>query len=315
MQWADRIGHRLKLRDLHIFITVAQQGSMGKAAKHLSVSQPVVSKAITDMEHMLKVRLLDRMPSGVEPTLYGRALLKWGGVVFDDLRQSVKEIEFLADPTVGVLRIGMASPMAAGLLPAVMDQISRQYPRISFDVTESPVVATQYRDLRERNVELIIGRMPSLIADEDIDAEVLFYERLHIVAGVQNDWTRRRKIALAELVNEPWCLTPSNSIPRSLMVDAFRSSGLEVPSASVTCVSFQLFVSMLATGRYLSIFPSSVLHFAAKRCGIKALPVQLDHQRPWPVAISTLKKRTVSPVAELFIDCARRLAKPLANAS
>src|SRR5262249_35209542 len=73
MQWADRIGHRLKLRDLHILITVAQHGSMGKAAKQLSVSQPVVSKAITDMEHMLKVRLLDRTPHGVEPTLYGRA--------------------------------------------------------------------------------------------------------------------------------------------------------------------------------------------------------------------------------------------------
>jgi DNA-binding transcriptional LysR family regulator len=99
------------------------------------------------------------------------------------------------------------------------------------------------------------------------------------------------------------------------MVDAFRSSGLEVPSASVTCVSFQLFVSMLATGRYLSIFPSSVLHFAAKRCGIKALPVRLDEQRPWPVAISTLRKRTASPVAELFIDCARTLAKSLANAN
>jgi DNA-binding transcriptional LysR family regulator len=76
MQWADRIGHRLKLRDLHIFMTVAQQGSMGKAARQLSVSQPVVSKAIADMEHMLKVRLLDRTPSGAEPTLYGRALLK-----------------------------------------------------------------------------------------------------------------------------------------------------------------------------------------------------------------------------------------------
>jgi DNA-binding transcriptional LysR family regulator len=313
MQWDERIGHRLKLRDLHVFLTVAQQGSMGKAARQLSVSQPVISKAITDMEHMLKVRLLDRTPHGAEPTLYGRALAKWSLVVFDDLRQSVKEIEFLADPTAGALRIGMGSPMAAGLLPAVMDRLSRQHPRISFNVIELPTAATQYRELRERNVELIVGRMPRLIADEDIDAKILFHERLHVVAGVRNDWSRRRSIALTELAKEPWCLPPADNVPSSLIADAFRLSGLEVPSASVTCISFQLFISMLATGRYLSMFPSSVLHFAAKRLGIKALPIRLDQQRPWPVAISTLKKRTVSPVAKLFINCACALTKPLAN--
>src|SRR5712692_12022510 len=106
MQWKDRIGYRLRLRDLHILLTVAQCGSMGKAATHLAVSQPGVSKVIADMEYMLGVRLLDRNSQGVEPTMYGRALLTSGLAVFDDLRQGVKNIEFLANPTAGELRIG-----------------------------------------------------------------------------------------------------------------------------------------------------------------------------------------------------------------
>src|SRR5690349_16499796 len=106
LRWDDRIGRRLKLRDLHVVMSVAQYGSMGKAAAEIAISQPAVSKAIADVEHTLQVRLFDRTPVGVEPTRYGRALLKWGDAVFDDLRQGVKEIEHLADPTTGELRLG-----------------------------------------------------------------------------------------------------------------------------------------------------------------------------------------------------------------
>ena len=134
MQWSERIGRRLKLRDLHILLTVAKAGSMGKAATELAVSQPVVSKAIADLERVLGTRLLDRGAQGVEPTLYGRALLKWSVAVFDDLRQGVKELEFLTDPTAGELRIGTTEPMAAGFVSSVIDQLSRQYPRIVLHV-------------------------------------------------------------------------------------------------------------------------------------------------------------------------------------
>ena len=98
VQWADRIGRRLKLRDLHVLSAVVQWGSMAKAAQHLAVSQPVVSAAVADLENAIGVRLLDRSRRGVEPTIYGRAILKHGMVAFDALKQGVKEIEFLADP-------------------------------------------------------------------------------------------------------------------------------------------------------------------------------------------------------------------------
>src|SRR3977135_1296010 len=98
MDWTERIGRRIKLRDLHILLAVARTGSMGKAAADLAVSQPVVSKAISHLEHALGLRLLDRSPQGVEPTMYGRALLKWSVAVFDELKQSVRDIESLGGP-------------------------------------------------------------------------------------------------------------------------------------------------------------------------------------------------------------------------
>jgi len=128
LQWVDRIGRRLKLRDLHILITVVQSGTMAKAAQQLAVSQPVVSKALSDLERTLGVALLDRTRRGVEPTLYGRALLRHGLAVFDELRQSVEEIEFLADPTVGELRIACTASMIAGFLPAILKVLQRRHP-------------------------------------------------------------------------------------------------------------------------------------------------------------------------------------------
>src|SRR5262245_65250029 len=101
MQWHERIGRRLKLRDLHILLAVAKHGSMAKAAAELAISQPAVSKAIADMEHAVGLRLLDRTRQGTEVTTYGRALSNHGPVLFDELKQATPELELLADPTLG----------------------------------------------------------------------------------------------------------------------------------------------------------------------------------------------------------------------
>src|ERR1700681_1959496 len=131
IDWESRIGRRLGMRDLHVFVTVVQRGSMAKAAQHLNVTQPAVSKAIGDLEHRLGVRLLDRRPQGVEPTMYGRALLKRSNAVFDELKQSVRDIEFLADPSVGEVSFGCKDSIAAAVLPPIMERFSRKYPRVA----------------------------------------------------------------------------------------------------------------------------------------------------------------------------------------
>src|SRR5262249_2062012 len=174
--WDSQTKRRLKLRELDILMAVVKMGGMRKAADHLHMSQPTVSKAIADLEHTLGVPLLDRSPQGVEPTQYGRALLDCGVAVFDDLRQGIKNIEFLADPTVGEIRIGSNEALTAGLLPAVFGRLRRQRLGISIDVKPVSILAQQYLELRDRKVDLIVGRIPASI-EEDVKAEALFRER------------------------------------------------------------------------------------------------------------------------------------------
>jgi len=98
MQIKDRIGRHMKLQDLHVLMTVAQAGSMGKAAERLNSSQPSVSRSITELERSLGVILFDRLRQGIEPTEYGRALLNCGAAVFDELRQGIQNINFFPIP-------------------------------------------------------------------------------------------------------------------------------------------------------------------------------------------------------------------------
>src|ERR1044071_66222 len=187
MQWTDRIGGRLKLRDLHILLAVAQAGSMSRAADRLAISHPVISKTIAELEHALGVRLLDRTAQGTEPTSYGRALLSCGAVVFDELRRGVQQIAFLSDPTVGELRIGSAAPYVEGLVPAVIARLAERYPRIRFQVTGTDAV-TLCAMLRERKLDFVVGRVPATVFGEDRSEEFLFDNCLHVVAGAKSTW-------------------------------------------------------------------------------------------------------------------------------
>src|SRR5260370_3365409 len=130
IDWESQIGRRLKLRVLHVFSTVVQRGSMAKAAQQLGVSHPAVCEVIADLEHALGVRLLDRSAQGIAPTIYGGALLKRSVVVFDELKQSIRDIEFLADATTGEVRIACTQSLEYTLLPEIILRFCEQYPRV-----------------------------------------------------------------------------------------------------------------------------------------------------------------------------------------
>jgi DNA-binding transcriptional LysR family regulator len=312
IDWENQIGRRLSLRDLHVLFTVVQRGSMAKAAAQLGVSQPAVSEVIADLEHALGVRLLDRSPQGVEPTMYGRALLKRSTVAFDELKQGIREIEFLSDPTTGELRIGCPESLSASILPPVVQRFSRQYPRVVLHMREVVSPNREWPELRNRRLDIVLERLvrPLTREDEDLNVEVLFCDELVLAAGSQSPWARRRKIDLAELVNEPWIVAPPNSWGQLLVEEAFQARGLDSPKVTLTTFSVHLRTHLLATGPYIAAFPRSVLHLNARWFSLKVLPVDLP-VRPWPVVAVTVKNRTLNPMAERFIDEVRAFTKSI----
>jgi DNA-binding transcriptional LysR family regulator len=302
MDELERVERRLKLHDVRVLVSVAETGSMSKAAERLRTSQPAVSRAISDLEQTLGVPLFDRNHSGVEPTAYGLALIKRGLAAFDELRQGIKDIEFIADPTAGFLRIGCTEAIADDFVAAVVDELTQQHPRLSFHVTTYPGPPI-FDQLAARNVEFVICRVPSNAAQKYMIVEKLFDVSHVIAAGPQNRWLRRRIIELAELMNEPWVLPPSDSFGRIFITEAFRAKGLEPPQPAATAVSRSMRSRLLATGRFLTMLPDfSVV--PNQYPFLKRLPVKLPDTRA-PISVVTVKSRALSPLAQLFLKTFR----------
>ena len=311
MPWHDRIKRNLKLSDLDILIAVVQTGAMGRAALKLHISQPAVSKAIADLERTFGVRLLHRSRRGAEPTPYGSALVKRAYAVFDEVRRSVEDIDFISDPTAGDIRIGTTEPLAAGIVSPVISQLSLQYPRIAFHVSAADT-RTLYRQLSELDIELVISRIPDAAA-KDLSVEVLFDDSLVVAAAKSNPLTRRRKVEFAELMDESWVIQPSDNFFGSLVADAFRSIGLTPPRLAVATTSITVRSCLVETGRFLTVLPGCTLKLPRKHPSLRALPVEFPNIRH-QIAVLTLKGRSLSPLAQVFIERVRALVKPLSAA-
>ena len=307
-----RIGRRLRFRDLQVFFAVAECGSMAKGAAQLGVTQPAVSEVIAALESTFAVRLFDRTPHGVELTIYGRALLKRGLAALDELTQGMRDIEFLADPTVGEVRIGCPESISGALLAPLVHQFCLEYPRIALRVDPTLTPTLELPDLHARKSDLVVARLSIPHAEDpfgnDVNVEVLFDDQTVVAVGANSRWARRRKIDLAELVDEPWIATPRETLTTIAMEQAFQASNLPIPIIRVTTFSLQLRMRLLAAGNFLTAMPRSLLRLNADGIRLKTLPVKLPIHS-FPVAIVTLKNRTLSPVVQLFLERLRTFVR------
>ncbi len=127
------------------------------------------------------MRLLDRTPRGVAPTVYADALIRRGRAAFDELRLGVKDIEFLADPTAGEVRIGCSESISAGILPPIIERLSSQHPRMIFEVSPWNAFRLEFPELHERTADVVFSILSPPLLDqisEDLGAEVLFDDRI-----------------------------------------------------------------------------------------------------------------------------------------
>jgi DNA-binding transcriptional LysR family regulator len=240
----ERISRRLKLRDLDTLRVIAEVGSMAKAAERLAVTQPAISKTMADLEHTLGVPLLDRTSRGVEITRYGQALLKHGAAVFDGLRQGLAEIAFLRDPTQGELRVGATEPVTA-VLSGIINELLSFLPKLRFQVMVGDT-SLLLDALRDRQLDVAFTRLVEPDAGPDLQTDVLFQDPLVVVAGARNPWTRRKKVDLSDLVDEPWVLPPSDTVLGRFGVEIFRVRGLVPPQTSVVTPSLPMRVSWMS---------------------------------------------------------------------
>jgi len=310
-----RISRRLRFRDLQVLFSVVQCGSMLKTAAELGVTQPAVSEVIADLEDAFGVRLLDRSSRGAVPTIYGRALLKRGLAAFDELRQGIRDIESLSDPTKGDVRIGCAPSIADAILASMVQGFCDNYPGIALTIETVPTPTLELPELHARKMDVVLARLTRPHADDpfgrDLNIEILFNDEAVIAAGANSRWARRRKIDLADLLEASWIGTSPQTLTTIRVEQAFRDRNLAVPKMRVTTFSVQVRARLLTMGNFVTAMPKSILRINPECSGVKQLPIRLPNSS-FPVAIVTLKGRTLTPTVELFLESLRKYVKSFA---
>src|SRR5215510_5458449 len=310
----SRVSRRVRFRDLEVLFAVVQCGSMAKAASELGVTQPAVSEVIAELEQAFAVRLFDRSPQGVVPTIYGRALHRRGLAAFDELKQGIRDIEFLADPTKGDVRIGCPDSIAGAILAPMVQKFCGDYPGVALTIDPVPTPTLEVPELHARKLDLVVARLDRSYMDDPLggglNIEILFDDEAVIAAGENSRWVRRRKIDLADLLDANWVGTSRQTFTTMLLEQSFQENNLPLPKMRVMTFSVQVRAHLLATGDFVSAMPKSMLRLNPECRGLKQLPIKLG-RRNFPVAIVTLKDRTLSPPVELFLGSLRTYVKSL----
>jgi DNA-binding transcriptional LysR family regulator len=312
VNWDRRIGNRLRLRDLHIFFAVIETRGMVKAAARLGVTQPSVSRAIRDLEATLGVRLLDRSAQGVIPTIFGDALVRCGYVAFDELRRGIKEIECLADPASGEVRIGcLGSTTSSAIFTKTVERFAIDNPSVVLHVRDFYSYDSVMSGLRGREYDFAIGRFRKISGRglDDIIARSLCSDQMVVLAGKSSKWATRRKIELSELADERWIFPEVNSWLYSRLAECFRAKKVPLPSARIVTHSVPLRAQLLVSGEFVAPVAASTLPLLLGSGGaLKVLPIDLP-KRSWPITIATLRNIAVIPVVEKFIQTAIKMGQ------
>lgn len=301
---------RVRLRDLETLVAVVQAGGMRRAAADLHLSQPAVSKAMRELEDALGVRLLERGPRGVEATMHGEALVRRSRAVLDELHNALLELDWLSDPEAGEVRVGGGDTQQAGVLAAVAQVLLDRHPRmrIAFESAQSDELVGHL--LPQRLVDLAVIRPVVDPLPADIEAEALYHEQLCVVAGAHHPLARRRRLSLADLLDECWILSRNERMPGTPVPQAFAAAGLPMPVRMIESGTLSLRLRLLAGGHFVTCVPHTILPFMRQQAGMRRLPVALPRWST-PTMALRLRGRVLSPAADVFLETLREMARPL----
>jgi len=296
----ERLPRYLKMGELRVFVAVLELRSFRKAAAALHITQPAITKAIAGLEEVLGVKLFDRNSSGVEPTVHGLSFAPHAVAIFAELRSAAQELAIVASGVKGTLRIGTVPMPGVAFLPIAIKQLVDMHPDIFVSIVEAREPDLVER-LRKREIELAIFRSALFSPGDDLRIDVLFEERLCILASRYHPLAKRRAVAWEDLQEHSWVLPPADSLFFHHVRRTLDQLGKELPRHVVESLSIPFQYAMVLHGSMLSFGLRSQVEFSPHKNLVVQLPVDLPPIMG-NVGVVTLGARQPSPLAIQLIE-------------
>ncbi len=249
----------MELRQLRHFQEIVRCASFGQAAEKLNITQPALSKSMRNLEASLGVQLLERHPSGVTPTDYGRVFLDYAALVTSELARAVEELEALKGRGRGIVRVGAGTTLMKYLLPQAVRRFMAQ------DADNGVHVRQGLKDdllaqLRRGDIDVMVGSVNPDAVDDDLRQELVLEDRIAVVCDADHPLARRGgHLAMAALADYQWVLPEAAEPEGERLARAFRAARLPGPNVAVRTSSSIFMAALLKDGPYLSYLPRALI--------------------------------------------------------
>ncbi|WP_426105092.1 LysR family transcriptional regulator [Massilia sp. TSP1-1-2] len=300
---------RLKTRQLLLLIALDDHRNIHRAADELHMTQPAASKQVKDLEEMLDVRLFDRLPRGMEPTMYGETMIRHARMALTSLALAHDDIVALKAGLAGQVEVGVIMTPAMSLLPRAIANVKKVAPmlRIEAHVEASNVLLDR---LQRGTLDFMIGRILEKENSSGLVYEELTEEPACAVVRVGHPLLQVEKLSLEDIYDKAWILPPHGSILRHRFDMMFRRAGLDVPVNVVDTTALLLITALLQQTDSLHVMPVDVAHYYASLNVISVLPIELPCKMD-AFGIIRQKDHLLSPGAELLLKAVRAAAGEL----
>ena len=302
--YLERLPRYLSMRQMRMLAAVAEHGSVLAASRALRVAQPSVSRTVTELENAIGVRLFDRSARGMSLTLFGEALLRRVKTIFGELRDAEEDLRSLKEGSYGHVYVGCTRLLSAGVLPRLLSRLMRARPGLNLSLVEADT-ETLLKGLRDRTFDIALGRLPEAAGREsDVDYELLFEEKLLIVAGTEHPMAQQDRVSLRDIPRESWGLPLANSMLYRAIKESFVRCGTPLPEPHVQADSVDVMLELVESGDVITLIPASSLLEKSARYRIRIIqPVEpLEYG---PVGSMVLKDRLPTPAMTLFAEFLR----------
>lgn len=300
---------QVKLRQLLVLEVVAEYGAVSRAAEHLHISQPAVSKTIRELEDALGEPLFERGAKGVTPTPFGSHVIRYAKSMHAELRRTAEELAALREG--GRRQLSMGSYMVA--LPSLLPRALSIYLDSGGTARVSVVTGSKedlLRGLRDGNMEIVVGRMAEPASNGDIRQIPLYFEPIVLVAGAHNKLARQPELAARDLEQQEWILPPPDSVARTPILMFLAREGLALPSRAVETLAYPLIRSLLMQRNMVGVLPWQIVQADIEQGHLVRLPLDIGYPA-LPVGIITNAQVELSPAGRHMIECLRQAAGQL----
>lgn len=294
---------RIRLRHLHTFVAVAQQGTLGRAAETLNLSQPALSKTLNELEQLTGTRLFERGRLGAQLTLVGEQFLTHAVKVLDALNSAGQALNRKEGLNNDIVRIGALPTAALGILPTVIGQFHKQQKDITLQVATMNNTML-LAGLKSGEIDIGIGRMSDPDLMSGLNYELLFLESLKLVVRPGHPLLQET-VTLSRVMEWPVVVSPKGTVPRQNAETLLQSQDCKMPAGCIETLSASLSRQLTVDFDYVWFVPSGAVKDDLRRGVLSALPIATQGAGE-PIGILTRVDATLTPGTQTLLSAIRK---------